>query len=236
MIWRKMQENEIMKYEFITIIAHKFRTPLTQLKWLIEGLMETEQDTSSRENLGNMKQSTDRLINMTGTLIELTNADTENKASYQIESVPVCESTRTVTNSLKAAFQEKNISFSVQCLVEEVTINADRTRFEFVLQTLLENSFNYTPPGRQVQVSVDADARRAYVTVTDNGIGISVNDLPKIFGKFYRTQNAKSMDTEGFGVGLYFSQTIIRRFGGKIEVYSPGIDKGSTFRIVIPRK
>lgn len=236
MIWKKIQENEVMKYEFITIIAHKFRTPLTQLKWLIEGLIESEQDSSNRENLKDMMQSTDHLINMTGTLIELTNADSENKASYQFEKVPICEVTRNLVNIFKNAFHEKNILLSFQCSEEEVYVSADHTRLEFVLQTLLENAYNYTPPGRQVSINVGHDGHKAIINVTDNGTGIAAEDIPRIFTKFYRTENAKAMDTEGFGVGLYFSQTIIHRFGGKIEVYSPGLDKGATFRIVLPRK
>jgi len=234
-IRRKIRDNEVLKYEFITIIAHKFRTPLTQLKWLIEGLLENEQDSGNRESLGEMGQSTERLINLTGTLIELTNAETENKATYNIETVPICEMTKLVTGSFKNAFHDKNIIFSVNCEIkDEAYAEVDRTRLEFAVQTLLENSYHYTPPGRTVTVSVSVEGHKVMISVSDNGIGISAADLPKIFSKFYRTQNAKSMDTEGFGVGLYFSQSIVHRFKGKIEVFSEGLDRGSTFRIVLP--
>lgn len=236
MIWKKIQENEVMKYEFITIIAHKFRTPLTQLKWLIEGLIQKEQDTSNRESLRDMMQSTDRLINMTGTLIELTNIDSETKASYKMEPIEICELTRNIANNFKNAFHEKNLLLSVQCAIDSVAVNADRPRLEFVIQTLFENAYNYTPPGREVRINVEADNRKVYLSVVDNGIGIAAEDLPKLFTKFYRAKNAQSMDTEGFGVGLYFARSIIHRFGGKIEVYSAGVDQGSTFRIVLPRK
>ena len=234
MLRRKIMENEVLKYEFITIIAHKFRTPLTQLKWLIEGLVSTEQDSANRENLTDMKQSTDNLISLTGTLIELTNAESENKAVYQMEDVNVCDVTRAVTSSFKNAFHDKNIIFSVTCAIEQAFAYVDRTRLEFVMQTLLENSFHYTPPGRKVEVMVGIQNKKAIISVADNGIGIRQEDIQRIFSKFYRTENAKSMDTEGFGVGLYFSQNIIHRFGGKIDVYSSGLDRGSTFSIILP--
>jgi signal transduction histidine kinase len=233
-IWHKLRENEDLKYEFITIIAHKFRTPLTHLKWILEGMFTTTQDASTRENLSDMKQSTDHLINLTGTLIELTNTDNEAQSSYKLERLSVSDLVREVAAAFKDMFHEKNILFSAQSATEGIMANIDRPRMEFVLQTLLENSYAYTPPGLVVEMSTTIEGKKAVISVTDNGIGIDPKDLPNIFGKFYRGKNARETDPEGFGVGLFMAKEIVRHHKGKIEVYSAGKNHGATFRVILP--
>jgi len=234
-IMRKLRENNVLKYEFITIIAHKFRTPLTSVKWLIEGLIADETDARKKEGYVDIRQSTEKLISMTGTLIELTNTDNESRSSYTLEKISLCELAQDVAATLRVQFQEKNLTLSVHCPSEPVLANVDRVRMEFVIQTILENAKIYTPTGRKVDVYVSAEGRKASVAVVDNGIGIDRGDLGRIFGKFYRTANAKNIDTEGFGVGLYLAQAIVRYHKGKIQVHSDGLDKGSTFTITLPR-
>lgn len=233
-IWKRLRENDVLKYEFITIIAHKFRTPLTSIKWLIEGFLGDSLDARLREGLTDVKQSTDKLISMTGTLIELTDTDNESRSSYSFEKVTLCDLVRGVSNAMLNRFHEKNQTFSMRCEAEDVVANVDRVRLEFVLQTLLENASTYTPTGRQVEVTVSRSGRKAAITVADNGIGIDPKDMPHIFSKFYRAANARAADTEGFGVGLYLARSVIRRHHGKMEVYSAGLDQGTAFTVTIP--
>lgn len=232
-IMRKLRETETLKYEFISIIAHKFRTPLTHVKWLIDAMAADEQDSYKKENMTEIQKSNQHLIDLTGTLVELTDTGRSSKVLYNNERLSICELTRTVAESMKNSFHEKNIFFSVQCAVEDIMVNADRARMEYVLQTILENAYTYTPPGRNVDVAVGVEGRTAYVSVTDNGIGIAQNDLPKIFTKFYRTQAAQRADTEGFGVSLYLAQTIMKKQRGSIQAYSAGEGKGTTFVVAL---
>jgi signal transduction histidine kinase len=233
-IWKKLTENETLKREFITIVAHKFRTPLTQERWLAEGLLAEEQNAYRRETLVEMQKVNKHLIALTGTLIELTESDSAEKTSYTFKRESLCPLVRSVGESLRNSFKEKNIFFAVQCPPEEVFVKIDAPRLEFVLQTIFNNAIIYTPPGRNVDVAVSHGGGKAVVMVTDHGIGIARDDLPHIFTKFYRTENAQRTDTEGFGVGLYLSQSIVKKHKGKLEVYSEGIDKGTTFTITLP--
>ncbi|MDE2041358.1 MAG: HAMP domain-containing histidine kinase [Patescibacteria group bacterium] len=233
-IWKKLHEDENMKYEFITIIAHKFRTPLTTVKWLLENMLNDETDPQRRENFMDMKTSNEKLIALTGTLIELTNLDDETKSSYSFEKVSLCEFAKSVAEGHKDIFHEKNIFFSVQCPDPNALVSIDRPRMEFVLQTLFENACNYTPVGRNVDVYVGSQGGKAVLAVTDHGIGIDRADLPKIFTKFYRAANARSVDTEGFGVGLYLAQSITKHLGGRITASSAGIGQGATFTLTLP--
>ncbi len=233
LIIRKLRENETLKYEFITIIAHKFRTPLTQVKWSIDELIGGEQDTYRKQSLHNIQQSNEKLIKLTGALIELTDTDNKAASSYSLETVSLCKFVHAVSESFKDPFHEKNIFFSVQCQPEEIQVKIDPKRMEFVFQTLLENALTYTTPGKNVIVTVQKIGKKATISVADGGIGINENDLPNVFTKFYRTKNAQNTDTEGFGVGLYLARAITRRHGGDIKVDSAGINFGSTFTVIM---
>lgn len=228
-------EGEKFKYDFITIIAHKFRTPLTQIKWILDD-MRDDPDPHRRENFVRIRSSNEKLINLTGTLIELTNLNRERKELYSFETVPICDFVKTVADAHKDYFHEKNIFLSINCSDPDTKVSIDRRRMEFVLQTLLENARIYTPPGRNVDVAVGKIAGRAVVVVSDHGIGIDSSDLPKVFTKFYRADNARKTDTEGFGVGLFLAQTIVREHHGRITADSAGADQGSTFTITLPIK
>ena len=232
--WKKLRENDKLKYEFITIIAHKFRTPLTSIKWLTEGLITEVQDARTREALTNIEQSTDKLIRQTGTLIELTDSDNDSKIGYTFEPASLNTIVKDVTTAFHGRFSEKNLSLFVQIPENDIKANVDRVRLEFVLQTLLENAVIYTPTGRRVEVGLNQTGHHAEITVADNGIGINPADISHIFSKFYRAPNAKIMDTEGFGVGLFMARSIIQRHHGRINVFSPGLNEGTVFSITLP--
>ncbi len=232
-IIKKIGVSEALKYEFITIIAHKFRTPLTQVKWVSEELLKSERDPYKHQSIQDMQQSNEKLIKLTNTLIELTDSDNNSVSAYAFEKVHLCEFVRTVSNTLKDAFHEKNIFFSVQCPPTDIQVKIDPQRMEFVLQTLLENALAYTPPGQNVNVTMQKIGRKAVISITDHGIGIDKKDLLRVFTKFFRAKNAQAVDTEGFGVGLYLAQAIARRHKGNIGVESAGIGVGATFTITL---
>jgi len=232
-VWQKLAKNELMKYEFITIVAHKFRTPLTHIKWSSGELASTEVDPYRKQTLMDLQESNEKLIKLTNTLIEITDSDNESGSSYTFEVVPLCDFIRTIGDTFKDNFHEKNVFFSVQCPPQDIQVSIDKPRMEFVLQTLLENALHYTPPGRDVMLSVVRSGSKAIISITDHGIGIRKEDLQFIFSKFFRTKNAQAADTEGFGVGLYLAESIITKHKATIEVSSPGIDMGTSFTITL---
>ena len=235
-IWRRLRQNEVMKYEFITILAHKFRTPLTHLKWQLEELSSSSAEPAAKEMIADISGSIDQLISLTGTMLELTDSENKSKTLYKFERVSLCDFVKNVTQPFKNMFHEKNISFSVRCEGQEVFARIDKPRMEFVLHALLENSHAYTPPGRNIDIIVSQTWHKAMISIKDAGIGIESKDLPHIFEKFYRAENARRADMEGVGIGLFLAQSIVRRHKGKIEVYSEGRDRGTLFRVVLPRE
>jgi signal transduction histidine kinase len=234
-LWHKLRENEALKYEFITIITHKFRTPLTRTKWLLDDMTKSEPDSFRKENLASLQKENENLVKLIGTLIELTETKGKKESLYKFEHVDLCSFTREVLETVKQSFKEKNISVSFDCASPKIFAKIDRPRMEFVLSTILENACIYTPTGRRVSIVITTKHRKVATSVIDDGIGINPIDMPRIFTKFFRAKNAKTMDTEGFGVSLYLASSIVKRHSGKIEAFSAGLNTGSTFSVILPR-
>ncbi|MEN9912900.1 MAG: hypothetical protein RLY66_308 [Candidatus Parcubacteria bacterium] len=231
--WNKLRENELLKYEFITIVAHKFRTPLTHSKWMLEEMIADEQDVDKKTMLSTLHESGNKLIDLTGALVELTDSE-RGSSQYSFEQADLCAFVKGPLAAAQHLFDAKQILFSHTCAADGVMVSVDKKRMQFVMQTLLENAAAYTPDGGKVSVHIFTAKGKARIAVEDSGIGISRDDTSRIFSKFYRTRGAKKVDTEGFGVGLYLAQSIARRHGGKIEISSKGEGAGSTFTIVMP--
>ena len=235
---KDIRESQRMKDEFISIIAHKFRTPLSEAKWILENMSSKEQDSTKRENLDEMRKINEHLVGITNTMVELADSDKSSRGGYSFARTNICSFVHTVTDEFSSRFHEKNIFLGIQCSVEELWAKIDKPRFEFVIQTLLENACTYTPTGKNVDIAV-SQLRRGFrskvvISVKDSGIGIDRSDAGKIFTKFFRADNARSTDTEGFGVGLYLARSIVRRHYGKMIFSSEGLGRGSLFQVVIP--
>lgn len=234
-IWRQLHRGDLLKYEFITIIAHKFRTPLTEIKWSIDELSERETDKDKLKSFENIKNSNKKLIDLTSTLVELSNPGKSLDSLENFEKLSLCVLLKSVTDSFKDAFLRKKIMFSLNCPIEDVIVSVHKERVKFVIQTLLENALAYTPQNGKVSVLLESFSDFASISVIDNGIGISKSNINLIFTKFYRTGKAKITDTKGFGIGLYLARSIAKRHNGDIKVYSEGEDKGSTFKFTLPK-
>jgi two-component system sensor histidine kinase ResE len=234
-ITKRLRENNHMKYEFITIVAHKFRTPLTYIKWVCDSLIPDETDSFKKKSLEDVKKSNQKIIDLTSTLIEIADAESSGGATYVFEKVSAYDFVKDISDRFKDTIHEKNLFFSLNCDKKDALIKIDKSRLEFVISTMIENACIYTPPGQNISINIGVELFKVYISIQDSGIGISKKDLPHIFSKFYRGKNARNTDTEGFGVGLYLASSIVRRLGGKVSVFSEGEGRGSTFTVILPK-
>lgn len=232
---KRLKENSHMKYEFVTIVAHKFRTPMTYIKWVCDTLIPEETDSFKKKSLEEIRKSNQKIIDLTSTLIEIADDENNAGATYVFEKFTIYDFVKSITDRFKDNLHEKNLFFSLECDNKDSLVKADRSRLEFVVTTLLDNAQTYTKPGQNVSVFINTNLLNIKISVQDSGIGISKQDLPHIFSKFYRGKNARATDTEGFGVGLYLASSIVKKLGGKITVESQGEDMGSVFTITLPR-
>lgn len=227
--------NERQRYEFITIIAHKFRTPLTHIKWSAENLLEGGLDSYQKQSFADIRTANENLIKLTGSLIELTDSESGAKAVYKFERIIACDILGEAAAEAKTAFHEKNIFIGVECADPTIAVRADKERLRFVIDAILENACLYSTPGRDVALKLESRDQKAVISITDHGIGFESRDRSRLFTKFFRAKNARSMNVEGFGIGLYLARSIVKQHGGKIKAFSDGVGKGSTFSVILPK-
>ncbi len=233
LVWKKLKQNEELKYEFITVITHKFRTPLTYLKWSIESLRKAPSAEEREDALKNMEHAEQRLYELTDVLID--SAQSENREhSYKLTPVNISRLMGKIINETLSDAQSKkvDIRFNTDWSAK---VLADENKIAYALQAVLGNAIAYTPEHGTVLVSIVSFARKIRITVRDSGIGIAKENIIHIFDKFYRTHQARLEDTEGLGIGLFITKNIIERQSGRIWAESEGVGKGTTFTIELVR-
>jgi signal transduction histidine kinase len=232
-VWRNLRKGDLLRYEFITTVTHKFRTPLTGIKWATENLSNTDIGEESREQIEYIRKSTEKLVELTDLLA--TSSETESLSHrYNIKRNSIDKITREVLEIVKHQFKIKKISLTTE-ISDDLETMCDSAHIKFVIKTIIENAIQYTKEGGNINVRNVIDHDKILFSVKDNGIGINPNEIKLIFSKFYRTEEARSMDTEGMGIGLFVAKEIINRHKGKIQAESQGINKGSTFSFWIPK-
>lgn len=231
-IWKKLRENDLLKYEFITTVTHKFRTPLTYVKWATENLLKGNLVEEQREQVSYIQRANEKLVELTDILAAASDAQ-DTEYGYQMKQQDfaqiVADAVLSVTDELTA----KKIHL-VQNITSDVNVLCDHSRIQFVIQVLLENALHYTHEDGNVTLTLNQKGKNAFLSVSDDGIGITKENLPLIFSKFYRSSEARKSDTEGMGIALYLSREIMFRHRGSISAESEGLNKGSAFTISLP--
>ncbi len=237
-IWERMRDLEVLKYEFITVVTHKFRTPLTRIKWASEilkrhALSGGKADPDEKSAVAEIEDANEHLVVLTDMLSSLRKAS-QAAYQYEFESADLNLILDKSIRSAKKHIKDKGIHLTLSCPGNPIFASIDKRRMLFALQIVVENAVTYTPRGGSIEAGITADAGYARLYVRDSGIGIDKDDLSRLFSKFWRSKEAKSVDTEGMGIGLFMAKEIAERHGGDISASSEGVGKGSTFTIKIP--
>ncbi len=234
-VWKKIREVDLLKYEFITTVTHKFRTPLTQIKWATENLSSsTMLSPDDKEHLGYIQTANTKLVELTNVLVGISELD-GGQYNYNLNRNDFSKTVDDVISSLDSTIRSKKINIK-KSYDSSIFAKYDEPRIKFVIQTFLENAVHYSPIGADVVVSAKNEINAITFSVKDYGIGIQKMELPFIFNKFYRGSKARTSDTEGMGIGLFISKGILERHKGTIRVFSEGQDTGSTFSFTLPIK
>lgn len=232
-VWRRTRETDELKTEFISIISHKFRTPLTHIRWSTELLMNTVKDPNTLEQIQNINESNQKLIELSNALVATAEGSSANLA-YSLNPLSLKELSEEVLKNHSAQIRDKHLTIVREFEAKKILIKADRERIKFAIQTLIENAIHYTPERGIIVLRIKADKKHATFQIHDNGIGLDETQIKRVFTRFYRSDTARYQHTEGVGIGLYLTKIIADRHGGKITVESPGVNKGSTFTMSLP--
>jgi signal transduction histidine kinase len=230
-IFRRIRQTDILRYEFMNIMTHKFLTPLNRIKWSAEELRKMNRP-EEEQFISIIAKDSERLIEMMKLLSFLGDAN-----SFQLNLHPTAinpsESAKTVLDNYKEELSEKNLNLKIY-ISSTSFVSMSLKEFTFILETLIDNAIKYTPANGNIVVSVSSDKKNIEISVSDTGIGISKDDLPYVFQKFYRGEKARTTYTEGMGIGLSTVKNVVKRNKGKIKALSKGMHQGTTFVVTLP--
>jgi two-component system phosphate regulon sensor histidine kinase PhoR len=223
-----------IRRDFVANVSHELRTPLSILRGYIETLIDNPK--TSREELARILQIMDRHSKRLGLLVDdlLSLAQLESSsANFEISEVQLREFFDSVIRDWKGRLARKNLKVIVDLAPDIPPIRADETRLQEVLYNLLENAVKYSRENGEIRLQAERSGSEIVISVGDDGIGISKDDLPRIFERFYRADKARSRELGGTGLGLAIVKHIAQLHGGRVEAESePGT--GTTVRIFLP--
>jgi signal transduction histidine kinase len=234
LVWHKVMEVNLLKYQFVDVVTHKFRTPLTYIKWSLDTLKDPDHtEEERRKAIDAMSDAHTRLFELTDSLIGLTSAD-NSQFMYAYTSESIGSLITEVVGSVTGRITDKGIIIQNEIPDIFPSIHIDRKKVLFAFQMIVDNAITYSSKGGKIRISAEQKGDFAFVSIADFGIGIVEADLKRLFLKFFRGSNAIHAHTEGLGIGLYLSRDILKRHGGDLFVHSDGAGKGSTFVFKIP--
>jgi signal transduction histidine kinase len=243
-------ESDRLKTEFIGTVSHELRTPMTSIKGFTQlltmGNLGPVNETQ-KEFLNIIQSNAERMIAIINDLLDITKIET-GSVELEIRPIHVAETLSKVLLDLQAKVHERQQTLTLSLPAGLPLVRADAHRFNQILFNLVSNAVKYTPRGGSITIEareVSAEAvpederdglrpgRYIQIDVRDTGVGIAPDDVPRIWERFYRTENPLKVEAGGTGLGLSLVKPLVRLLGGRIWVESQ-INVGSTFSFVLP--
>lgn len=235
----ELRRLEKVRTEFVANVSHELKTPLTSIKGFVETLkmsgMENLQD--NMRFLDIIEDEANRLYRLINDILSLSELE-QKRASVKKENINVGKTIREVVSMLSAQSDSKKIQLSVNINEDLAALNGESDKLKQMLINLVDNAIKYTPENGKVEVEAfnqkdTQGGSSVVIKVSDNGIGIPKEHIPRLFERFYRVDKARSRKVGGTGLGLAIVKHIVILFNGRIEV-SSAVGKGTEFKIILP--
>jgi two-component system phosphate regulon sensor histidine kinase PhoR len=235
----RLRRLEVIRRDFVANVSHEIKTPITAIKGAVETLDDAVDDLglddSARRFLGIIARQADRLHNIVEDLLSLARIEQETERDrIALERVDLNEVARAAVSACMLQADAKQIKVELR-RADSAEVMANAQLLEQAVINLLDNAIKYSPSGTRVSIACAApdDDAGAQVIVSDQGVGIDSDHLPRLFERFYRTDKARSRAQGGTGLGLAIVKHIAQAHGGTVSVESQ-VGRGSTFRIHLP--
>jgi two-component system sensor histidine kinase/response regulator len=230
----ELQKLEAVEGRFMLTMVHILRAPVAVLQNSIQLIRKGYVSPEDRPALlERAERRADELLATLDDLLLLAYLK-EDVGLSKAEKVSIADALEEVLAALQVQADQRKVAVSVE-LADHPFVSANPDHLKALWMHLLSNAIRYTPAGGQATVSLQVDRERGQVigVVSDTGIGVAVEDIPRIFEEFYRTEEAKAMQETGTGLGLPIVQQVVATYGGTIEVESVE-GQGTTFRFTLP--
>jgi PAS domain S-box-containing protein len=222
------------KTAFFSNVSHEFRTPLTLMLGPIENLLshsDTAPLATAKGDLEVIQRNGLRLLRLVNSLLDFSRIEAGRmQANY--EPTDLAAFTAELASMFRSACEQAGLTLTVDCEPLPETVFVDRGMWEKIVLNLLSNAFKFTFTGN-ITVTLRPAGERVELCIRDTGTGIPAEELPRVFERFYRIENARGRTHEGSGIGLALTRELVRMHGGDIRAAS-NMDAGSTFTVTIP--
>jgi signal transduction histidine kinase len=211
-------------------VAHDLRTPMMRLRGIAETALQSGSDPELlRDALADCLEESDRVVAMLNTLMDISEAETGTMRLHR-ERVNLAELVRHAVDIYEDVAEEKQVAVENHAR-DELLIDVDRTRIRQVIANLVDNALKYTPAGGRVEITTSHQGEEVQLAVTDTGVGIPAEELPRIWERLYRGD--KSRSERGLGLGLSLVKAIVEAHGGRVTVEAAP-ERGSRFVLHLP--
>jgi len=232
-----LKELDKMKSEFIAMVTHELRAPIAAVEQqltVILNKMAGEVTEKQEQLLSRAKERTRGLLDLIKDILDLSKIEAGKMVQYK-EPLPLQEVVQRVVDLMKVEADNKKIDLQFSAPSKISLINADRNSMEGIFTNLISNAIKYTPEGGKVWVKLAEESGFVKATVSDTGIGLKKEDLPRIFDKFYRVKTTQTRQIVGTGLGLSIVKSIVDAHLGSITVDSEE-GGGTTFTVLLPKE
>lgn len=232
-----LAEANKLKSEFINIVSHQLRAPLSNLKWVAEVLISErfgKLESKQREYLKILNENSGRMGELVTDLLMVSRIE-QGRLPLNKSQFPLGDLIKGVINELKILAEASNVEIKFVQLGSPPQAFGDPQMIKIVVENLLDNAIRYIKEKGNVSIQLGKSGGNLLFEIKDNGVGIPKDDQRHIFQRFFRSQNILKYQTDGSGLGLHITKSVVEMSGGKIWFKSRE-NKGSTFWFTLPIK
>jgi len=230
----ELHEANIRKTDFLSMLAHEVRTPLSAISnalYILEH-MEIPDDRAGRQ-LMTMHRQTRQLGRLIEDLMDISRIS-KGKIDLRLERVAVCRVAHEAAEAIGPLADARGQELECDLTPETLLVSADAARLEQIITNLLGNAVKYTQPGGRIRLSVQREGAEAVVRVRDTGVGIDPPQLPQIFDLFHQVEQEEARATGGMGIGLALVKRLVELHEGTVTAQSAGRGQGTEFTVRLP--
>ena len=223
-----------IKDEFLATLSHELRTPMNAILGWLSMLAEEEVVKDPMRAIDVIRRNAELQAKLIEDLLEM-NKLSSGMVHLELGAVDISAALDAAIQSLQPAAMAKGVTLSRSVAMNMPGLRADSRRLQQVLWNLIHNAIKFTPSGGVVEIAVSLNDRAVQVAVADTGMGIAPEFLPYVFDKFRQADSSTTRRNGGLGIGLSIAKHLVELHGGSIDAVSDGPDRGSTFRVSLPR-